>query len=330
MKELNITCDIIADLLPLYHDGVCNENSRIAVAEHLAECDTCRNLYDKIKNSTVETYLAKERNNVVEHHKQAVRRKSRITGITLAAITAIPVLVSLIVNLATGHALDRFFIVLTSLMTFASLTVVPLVFEKEKLLWTLGSFTANLTLLLATCAIYSGGDWFFVAIISVFLGLSIIFAPFVIGKLLTKLRHKGLLAMTIDTVLLYAVVVISMVYAQSGYIGEALLCTTVGAVFPWVFFLVIRYLKISAFTKAGICTIFGGVYSLFMNDIIALILDADANTSTRLTQVFSANLSDWSGDAIINANIAALILVTSCAVGIALITVGLLRKKKAN
>ena len=34
--------DIILDLLPLYHDGVCSEASRAAVEEHLKTCGACR------------------------------------------------------------------------------------------------------------------------------------------------------------------------------------------------------------------------------------------------------------------------------------------------
>ena len=34
--------DIIFDLLPLYHDGVCSQASRAAVEAHLKNCETCR------------------------------------------------------------------------------------------------------------------------------------------------------------------------------------------------------------------------------------------------------------------------------------------------
>ena len=34
--------DIVQDLLPLYHDGVCSEKSRAAVEEHLKTCEACR------------------------------------------------------------------------------------------------------------------------------------------------------------------------------------------------------------------------------------------------------------------------------------------------
>ena len=34
--------DIVFDLLPLYHDGVCSAASRAAGEEHLKGCETCR------------------------------------------------------------------------------------------------------------------------------------------------------------------------------------------------------------------------------------------------------------------------------------------------
>lgn len=39
---MKITCEIIKDLLPLYCDGVCSEESNVLVEEHLTECDKCR------------------------------------------------------------------------------------------------------------------------------------------------------------------------------------------------------------------------------------------------------------------------------------------------
>lgn len=41
---MNIPCEIVEDLLPLYTDNVCTDQSRRAVAEHLSECEKCRKL----------------------------------------------------------------------------------------------------------------------------------------------------------------------------------------------------------------------------------------------------------------------------------------------
>ena len=39
---MKISCEIIKDLLPLYHDRVCSNDSKAMVEEHLADCDSCK------------------------------------------------------------------------------------------------------------------------------------------------------------------------------------------------------------------------------------------------------------------------------------------------
>lgn len=39
---MKIPCKVIEDLLPLYHDGVCSEESRHLVDEHLTQCKSCK------------------------------------------------------------------------------------------------------------------------------------------------------------------------------------------------------------------------------------------------------------------------------------------------
>lgn len=42
------TCAVINDLLPLYTDNVCSDDSRTIVAEHIAECSKCRGAFEKM------------------------------------------------------------------------------------------------------------------------------------------------------------------------------------------------------------------------------------------------------------------------------------------
>ena len=44
MDMNNITCEVAKDLIPLYSEGLCSEESRLAVKNHLAECESCRRL----------------------------------------------------------------------------------------------------------------------------------------------------------------------------------------------------------------------------------------------------------------------------------------------
>lgn len=41
-------CELIRDLLPLYHDGVCSRESAAAVEEHLAHCEACRDVHQAL------------------------------------------------------------------------------------------------------------------------------------------------------------------------------------------------------------------------------------------------------------------------------------------
>ena len=39
---MKLSCNVIRDLLPLYRDGVCADETRTLVEEHLAGCASCR------------------------------------------------------------------------------------------------------------------------------------------------------------------------------------------------------------------------------------------------------------------------------------------------
>lgn len=39
---MNVSCDVVKDLLPLYHDKICSGDSRELVEEHLETCPACR------------------------------------------------------------------------------------------------------------------------------------------------------------------------------------------------------------------------------------------------------------------------------------------------
>lgn len=45
---MKLPCKIVEDLLPLYQDEVCSEESRSLVQEHLKECENCKELLSKM------------------------------------------------------------------------------------------------------------------------------------------------------------------------------------------------------------------------------------------------------------------------------------------
>ena len=45
---MKLSCDVIKDLLPLYHDEVCSEETKKLVEEHLKECESCCVIANKL------------------------------------------------------------------------------------------------------------------------------------------------------------------------------------------------------------------------------------------------------------------------------------------
>ena len=48
---MNVSCEIIKDLLPLYLDGVCSNDSKVMIDEHLVACENCKAELQAMQNS---------------------------------------------------------------------------------------------------------------------------------------------------------------------------------------------------------------------------------------------------------------------------------------
>lgn len=85
------------------------------------------------------------------------RRLTLIGQGTLCGGYAVALLTCFICNLAVGHRLDWFFIVLTSLLLAFSLTSLPVFLKRERAVISLSAATGSLLLLILTCGLYTGG-----------------------------------------------------------------------------------------------------------------------------------------------------------------------------
>ena len=320
---MNKQCEIVRDLLPLYIDSACSVSSTQMIEAHLPECDECTQIYQAMKTDHYEEVLKAEKDDVIAHHAKTQTRKTLIVGAGIAGILCIPILVCLIVNLAVGHALSWFFIVLTSLMVFASLTVVPLVVEKQRGLCTLFNFTISLLLLLLTCAIYTHGHWFLLVAASVVFGLSVVFMPYVVYKLpLPEIckNNKGLLIIGVDTILFAVMMICIGLYNNVRAYWEKmppLALFNVG--FIWIVFLVCRYLKTNKFIRAGISSIITGAYIYSADNVINFIL-GERRPWPKM------NLIIWSSGTV-DGNIKCTILFGGILIGVICIVMGIMRGK---
>ena len=121
-------CGIIRDLLPLYIDDVCNEESKQVVENHLSECEKCRNYYESMKST--EGFVAKEDDNS-EDMKMANNLKNvkskinkKIRNIVLGAVAAmvfVIVGVTLLFNVALKEVSPDDVIVSANVYSFEEL-----------------------------------------------------------------------------------------------------------------------------------------------------------------------------------------------------------------
>ena len=137
------------------------------------------------------------------------------------ACYSLAAVVCFIADLASDGALSWFWVVLASLLTAASLTLTPaLAPEHMGGVLTAGAFTLAIELLLGVCCLYTGGDWFFVAGMSVLFGLCLLLLPLVLLRLPLPealVSRKALLCLGADLALLLGLLGVCCAYTDGDW-----------------------------------------------------------------------------------------------------------------
>ena len=277
-------CDVIQDLLPLYKDNACSVASALAVQEHLKECEKCRKLYESLKDTAIDELLLREKEDVIGSQSKFFKRKSAMAGSIVGAIFALPILICLIVNLASGHGLSWFFIVLAAMLIPASLFVVPLMAPKNRMFLTMSSFTLSVIFLLAVCCIYGKGNWFFVAASAVLFGLTVCFSPFIACRRPVRPylgNCKGLAVMAADTLTFFLMMVCIGLYVKTaGFFSMAFSICVPLVLMTWATFLIIRYLPANGVVKTGVCIAALSLFSYVGAEAILWLMLKSAEVNT--------------------------------------------------
>ena len=105
---MKLSCNIIRDLMPLYIDGVCSEESKKIVKDHLEECKECQAYFVSMneENKTIE-YLSNDDSkdsqkiSSFKAIKKRIRRKQVISGLIaiLVAVSIFMVTVGILKNI---------------------------------------------------------------------------------------------------------------------------------------------------------------------------------------------------------------------------------------
>lgn len=100
---MKMECDIVKDLLPLYVEQLAGEASKIAVEEHLEECESCKEIYREMK--TPEPHVKYDRE-PAESFRRYVKKSKRKFGLKVAVSTAAVVLILLLVLFLLSRFMD--------------------------------------------------------------------------------------------------------------------------------------------------------------------------------------------------------------------------------
>ncbi|MBO5412250.1 MAG: helix-turn-helix transcriptional regulator [Clostridia bacterium] len=238
-----------------------------------------------------------------------------------------------ICNLAIDKTLSWFWIVVSALLLAFTFTNLPKLITKNRLLFLpLASFTA-LCILLATCAVYTKGDWFWIAIVSVFFGVSLIFTPIYLckyGIFARMKKYADFISILVAFVLLNVLLLVADFYSVGNDYVQNHWYWKFGLPISLVVYLIInllvavRFLKINRFLKTGAV--------LFLADCFCYLVPPLIRTKNPTLQrtlndcnIFKADFSTWKPEITLDNNIHCIIFLSVLALSALFLTIGLIR-----
>ena len=255
----DISCEIIQDILPLYHDEVCSEASKRMIEEHIKNCNECEKVLNALNKTDAFDEMTLESTEVLKRHAKREKSVALTTGIVIASLLTLPIIIAIMLTLPGYSDWRTNAVLISAMLLVAGLTVVPLVSKQKKFTKTIiVSTTALLLVIFFTEIFFDNGGLlrFFEIAFSVIFGISLFFTPFVIKQveLPDVLKNqKSLLTMSWDTVWFYLMIfVFAIAYPTSR--KDLVYVSTFFVIVIWLIFAIIRYFKKNAFIKAGIVT----------------------------------------------------------------------------
>lgn len=89
-----ISCDVTRDLLTVYLDDVCSEESRELVDEHLQECEDCRNFLEAMKEADTKENCKNTQFQFFKKAKQHLDNRYKLVFVIALLFTALMVIYS--------------------------------------------------------------------------------------------------------------------------------------------------------------------------------------------------------------------------------------------
>lgn len=276
---MKLNCEIIRDLLPLYSDKVCSEESKAAVEEHLKECEPCREELKAIDDNKPASLLKLDSEALIIGKYRRILLKKLLFFAVCAVI--LPSLTEAIADLNGDNQNMIFIITAVSLLFYV---YIPAVVQKKRDLWiTVSSVIAPVVIILYTGLLRD--VWNFIdnykecgnivflgltlSAVSVLLYVAMAVIMFFVNRKKEILkpfqyRSTAFKIMIIITVILYYHSYMNPLTSMStGGIEDfyfSIICITFILVYLWLGFTVFIFCKSNIFIKLGLYSVILGFF----------------------------------------------------------------------
>jgi len=238
-----------------------------------------------------------------------------------------------ICNLAINKTLSWFWIVLSALILAFTFTNLPKLIKKYKLILIPLSQYLALVLLLGVCCIYTGGNWFWIPVLSVLLCLTIIFAPIYIAKYnaFSKIKkYNDLVSVAVDFLMLNILLIVINAYTlTNGYADgwwyfKIALPIVLCVYLALNIIMSVRFLKINRFLKTSFILLLSNAF-LYLPPLFIKVKNPEIQKEIDEINIFKANLFSWQTGVTLEQNIHLIICLTLLFLALVFLTVGLIR-----
>lgn len=247
---------------------------------------------------------------------------------------AVALIPCFICDLVINKTLSWFWIVLSSLLLSFTFTNLPKLIKKHKLILLPLSMYLALCILLAVCATYTKGDWFWISALSVLFVLTIIFTPIYIKKydVFKKFRpFNDFVSIGVDCIMLNLLLVIINLYTlpQTNWWYITIALPIVLAVYVTInIVLCVRFLKINKPLKTGILLFLIDLF-VYLPPTLIKVKNPAVQKELEDMNIFKANFLNWQTETLEN-NIHLIIALTLLLLAVVFLAVGFILRYTKN
>ena len=244
----------------------------------------------------------------------------------------VAILTCFICNLAVNGTLSWFFIVLSALTLAFSFTNLPQFIKKNKLLLVPLSNFISLIILLGVVALYTQGDWFFVASVSVLLGLVIIFMPIFIANynVFNRIkRFNDFISVGIDFILLNILLIVIQNYTKNfanGWYFSLGLPISLCMYLMLNVLLLVRFFKFNKLLKTALVLLLTKIF-IFLPPLFLKVSNPEVQKEIDEFNIFKSNLGVWNEMTIEN-NVSLITYLVLVTLTVIFATIGILKTIK--